>query len=281
MDHLRRALEKAESNTPTVRDWMQPVAQNGLGANKAQDFNPGRTLTTDTGSVDVNRLITLSNESPAILDRYRLLRTRVQQAMKLQEWRLLGLTSSAPEAGKTLTILNLAITMTRTDTQRVIIVDADLRKPSIAQMLGMSPELGLVDYLTGEAELADVIYQPDSCPNLSIIPGAGLKPALNPSELLASSRFDSLMKMLRATGAFVLVDTPPLMLGDDVLTIAPRLDCFLLVVEEGKTTAGEVKDAARLLQDYHLIGSVLNKSSEAPKGFQSYYAIGETKEAAR
>ena len=88
----------------------------------------------------------------------------------------------------------------------------------------------------------------------------------------------------RQAGAIVLVDTPPLLVGDDVLAIAPRLDCFLLVVEEGKTTVQELKDAARLLHDHHLIGSVLNKSSQVQKRFQSYYstgATGETQEATR
>lgn len=284
MDHLRKALEKAESNTPTVRDWMQPVAQNGGAASSHQDVKPGRVIEPDTVSQSVNRLIALSNENPAILDRYRLLRTRVQQALKAQNWRVLGITSSAPEAGKTLTTLNLGITIARADTQQVIIVDADLRKPSIAGTMGMSPEFGLADFLSGEAELTDIMYQPANCPNLTIVPAAGLKPPLNPSELLASSRFDNLVKMLRTTGAFVLVDTPPLLVGDDVLAIAPRLDCFLLVVEEGKTTVQELKDAARLLHDHHLIGSVLNKSSQVPQRFQSYYAssaTGDIQETAR
>lgn len=281
MDHLRKALEKAETNSTTVRDWMQPVAQNGLGVSTHQDVNPARVVAADAHSVSANRLIALSNENPAILDRYRLLRTRVQQVLKAQNWRVLGITSSAPEAGKTLTTLNLGITIARAETQRVIILDADLRKPSVGETLGISPELGLVDYLNGEAELTDIMYQPANCPNLTIVPGAGLKSALNPSELLASSRFDNLLKMLRTTGAIILVDTPPLLVGDDVLAIAPRLDCFLLVVEEGKTTVQELKDAARLLNDHHLIGSVLNKSSQVPKVFQSYYAVGETQEATR
>lgn len=274
MDHLRKALEKAESNTPTVRDWMQPVGQNGGSASSHQDVKPGRIVEPDTVSQAVNRLIALSNENPAILDRYRLLRTRVQQTLKAQNWRVLGITSSAPEAGKTLTTLNLAITIARADMQRVIVVDADLRKPSVAGTMGMSPERGLADFLNGEAELSDIMYQPANCPNLTIVPASGLKPATNPSELLASSRFDNLMKMLRTTGAMVLVDTPPLLVGDDVLAIAPRLDCFLLVVEEGKTTVQELKDAARLLHDHHLIGSVLNKSAQVPRHFQSYYATG-------
>ncbi len=278
MDHLRKALEKVESNSTTVRDWMQPAAPNGLSPSAHQDFKAesGRVVTTDANTLSVNRLVALSNESPAILDRYRLLRTRVQQVLKAQNWRVLGITSSAPEAGKTLTTLNLGITIALADTQRVIIVDADLRKPSVAQTMGMSAELGLADYLNGEAELVDIMYQPAICPNLTILPASGLTPAAHPSELLASARFDNLIKTLRTTGAIILVDTPPLLVGDDVLAIAPRMDCFLLVVEEGKTTVQELKDAARLLHDHHLIGSVLNKSSQVPKRFQSYYATGAT-----
>ena len=275
MDHLRKALEKAESSPNSVRDWMQPV-DGPRRSITAEDVTNGHIINPDDQTLASHRLVAALNDKPAIVDRYRLLRTRIQQVMKGQNWRALGITSSTPEAGKTLTTLNLGITFARADTQRVIILDADLRKPSVAAALDMNPEHGLVDYLLGNAELADIIYQPAGINNLSIIPGAGQIRAENPSELLGSARFETLIKTLRASGAIILVDTPPIQVGDDVLIIAQKLDCWLVVIEEGKTTAPELKEAARLLQDHRVIGTVMNKSSDQPKKFQTYYASAES-----
>jgi Mrp family chromosome partitioning ATPase len=154
-----------------------------------------------------------------------------------------------------------------------------MRKPSTAAMFGIHARTGLTDYLSGKAQLSEIIYQPEGIPNLSLIPGAGEHTLglVNPSELLASANFDSLVKSLRATGAVVLIDTPPLQVGDDVLSVAQRSDCFLLVVEEGKSTVADVEEASRLLRDHNLIGTVLNKSSEQPKRFESYYTIATDK----
>lgn len=289
MDHLRKALEKADSapannsTSTTVRDWMQPVREGNPGLSPSVKVQNNHVVQTHAQSLIDNRLIAASNQHPAVLDRYRVLRTRLQQIFRAQNWRVLGITSATPEAGKTLTTLNLGITFARTDTQRIIVVDADMRKPSTASMFGITAEKGLAEYLSGEAELSEILYQPAGFPNLSLIPGAGqrLVGVANPSELLASGQFDALMKSLRGTGAMILIDTPPLQVGDDVLSIAQRTDCFLLVIEEGKNTAADITDAARQLRDYNLIGTVLNKSSEPPKKFQSYYASEDNTETAK
>ena len=166
---------------------------------------------------------------------------------------------------------------------RVIVIDGDLRKPSVGAMLGAEPALGLCDYLAGEAEIQDILYQTNGIDNFSFIPGAGVRGSAvaNPSELLASTRFDTLIKSLRATDAMIFIDTPPLQIGDDVLSVAHRTDCFLFVVEEGRTTVTELKEAATLLREHNIIGTVLNKSSTQPKHFESYYATGDKPETTR
>lgn len=287
MDHLRKALEKAEvapaaaTGSATVRDWMQPVRDGNPAHGPSLKLPGDRVVKPDSQAVLDNRLIAASNQQPAVLDRYRLLRTRVQQILKAQNWRVLAITSATPEAGKTLTTLNLGITFARAETQRIVILDADMRKPSTAAMFGIDAPKGLADFLAGNAELAEIMYQPAGIANLTLIPGAGTHTLGigNPSELLASSQFDALIKTLRGTGSMVLIDTPPLQVGDDVLSIAHRADCFLLVIEEGKSTVNDISEAARLLRDHNLIGTVLNKSSEQPKKFQNYYSSETDKEA--
>ena len=279
MDHIRKALEKSQADT-TVRDWMQPAAG-------TPEQNPPKPvlLTDDSGAAPAgsfhlntellrdNRIITAENTSSPLIDRYRLLRTRVQQIMKPRGWSVLGITSPTPQAGKSVTTMNLAIAAARAENQFLVVIDADLRRPRVASLLGLENQLGIVDFLRGYATLAEVQWQFDNLDNLMVIPGRPSRSLEHPSELLGSSRFESLVRQLRAMGkqVTVIVDTPPLHLGDDVLSIAPALDCVLLVLEEGKSTRDEVEESARLLSDYNLIGTVLNKASEKPKKFESYY----------
>ena len=282
MDHIRKALEKSQSDARSVRDWMQPVGNQPAApvapsapppATGPVEAPPERNLILDKQLLIENNVVTAANESNAVVDRYRLLRTRVRQAMKPNGWSVLGLTSPTPKAGKTLTTLNLAITMAQAENHQVVVVDADLRLPSIAPTLGINVKQGLVDYLRGDVALPDIYQCPTDFPNLTLIPGRATNDLEHPSELLNSKRFDSMIRGLRSAGetTTVIVDTPPVYLGDDVLAIAPKLDCMILVFEEGVTTSEEIQETARMLTNYNLIGSVLNKSSEKPRKFESYY----------
>ncbi len=272
MDHFTKALEHAQRDGTSVREWVQPerprpyseTANEVYGRGVALDIQwmQGRHLLCEPG-----------HEDPVVADTYRLLRTQVLQRLRPHGWKRLAITSPGPKAGKTLTSINLAISVARNGKQRVVLIDADLRKPSIAHELGIEVDAGLIDYLGAETALEDVALNPDSIPNLTIIPGRRVESIDAKPELLGSERMQRLLDqvVLSIDPALVIVDLPPVLVGDDAIRVGEYIDGVLLIIEEGSTEVEELKRAAELLESFNLIGSVLNKSVEKRKGMAGYY----------
>ena len=278
MDHISKALERAKSERKSVRDWVvkpEPSHQpaQGLADESEAVVGPGRAVDVDREVLKANHVLCgPSVDAPEITDKYRLLRTRVLQLMKPQGWTKLGITSPGPRAGKTLNSLNLAASIARDGNYHVVVIDADLRQPALAQTLGIEPELGIIDYLSGRASLNDIVMAPSAFENLSIIPGRHSESDAEAPEFLRSRRMSQLVQNLEgASSTVVLVDLPPVFVGDDVIAVAPLLDCMLLVIDEGATTQDEVTGTVELLKDFNLLGTVLNRSSERHKEAIGYY----------
>jgi len=206
-------------------------------------------------------------EASALVDTYRVLRTQVLQRMTNAKMRTLGITSANPGEGKSLTAANLAISLAKK--VPVLLVDADLRRPSIRQLFDLGPPTGLAEYLTGDNDIEECIFNP-GIDMLNILPGGA--PCINSSELLVSPKMLELVEALKRSDAsrLIIFDLPPLLTADDALAFSPHVEAALLVVEEGKTTAAELERATELLQGTHLLGSVLNKSTQTHAAYYSY-----------
>jgi len=150
----------------------------------------------------------------------------------------------------------------------VCLVDLDLQRPQVAAQMGLHCERGLGDYLLGEAEALQVMYNCGS-PSLVVIPNA--RTFDHSSEMLASTRMLELQRVIAAEMPrhIVIFDMPPLT-SDDVLTFAPRVDAVLLVVAEGRTERASLLKAKELIAEMNLLGVVLNYSSERD-GAAAYY----------
>jgi len=276
MDHISKALDKATSEQQSLRNWVKPTSGDD---SKPVDVGGlvGTKLSVDSKWLQKNHILSgQGREDPIIADKYRLLRTRVLQLMKPNSWTTLGITSAGPEAGKSLTAMNLAITMTRNSNQKVTLIDADLRKPSIAKDMGLDTKYGLIDYLTTDISLSDVLVSPVEIPNLTILPGRRDDNTEVSPEILNSPKMRSTVELFTRNdpSALVIVDLPPVLIGDDVIVQASHLHCVLLIIEEGGTNADELLQCAELLADFHLLGTVLNKSTEKTQTFEGYYQIG-------
>jgi len=277
MDHISKALERAKSERKSVRDWVvkpespespaQGLADEPLGAGR------GVAVDLDLETLRTNHVLyDPTADAPQVTDKYRLLRTRVLQLMKPAGWAKLGITSPGPRAGKTLNAINLAISIARDGNYRVVLVDADLRQPAVAQTLGLEPECGVIDYLSGRASLQQLVMAPTPFPNLSIVPGRHSESDAEAPEFLRSRRMAQLVSSLEFSDeTVVLVDLPPVLIGDDVIAVAPLLDCMLLVIGEGATAQDELKGTADLLKGFNLLGTVLNRSRERSKEATGYY----------
>src|SRR5919198_430333 len=190
-------------------------------------------------------------------EQYRQLRTRLSHAEGASALRTVLITSPQKGEGKSITSANLALTMAQELQRRVVIVEADLRKPSLQQLFGLPPGPGLAEYLSGAADLTQVMkFLPEH--HLTVIP-AGSTPT-NPAELLGSTAMRRMLDHLRTRFDRVLLDTPPVLPLADVAILAPVVDGTLLVVRAGYTPKPAIENALRAFDSSRLLGVVLNES---------------------
>jgi capsular exopolysaccharide synthesis family protein len=234
-------------------------------------YSQTRTETLYPGWLKQNRILT-GEASDEAARAYKVLRTQVSQRMRQQGWKTLGITSPGHGEGTTLTAINLSISLALEPQHTVLLVDADLRHPSVHTYLGIDVEYGLQEYLQDGMAIEQMLVHPQQNQRLVILPGS--KPASNSSEMLSSLDMLELVQQLkkRYPSRLVIFDLPPVLSSDDVLAFAPYLDAMLLVVEEGKTQREQLARAAELLQatNQNLIGTVLNKSAEQNSMHGSY-----------
>lgn len=203
---------------------------------------------------------------PRLTDRaarraYKILRTRLLQRLEAKQWQSLAVTGTASGSGKTLTAVNLALALAQDSNTHVYLVDLDLQRPNVAQTLGISVPKGLTDFLVGDASMDEIIYSP-GIDRLAVIPNArGVEQS---SELLSGSRMHEVFAFLEAQmpRRLIVCDVPPLLVSDDVLTIAPEVDGMLLVATEGITPRATLEQAREVLAEMNLLGVVLNRSSD-------------------
>lgn len=204
---------------------------------------------------------------------FNLLRKQVLKQMQEKNWRLLGVTSATPEAGKSFLSANLAAALAQLPDMHVCLFDLDLRRASLAEKFGISGEKGLTDFLTGAVDSLDAVGQHVANLHLTVFPCYSSR--VNSAELLAGERFSKLVQAMRALpdDVIVLCDLPPVFANDDAMTIIQQLDAYLFVIEEGMTTKTELRDAMNLLSPAPCIGTVLNRFSVSP--LDAYGAYGK------
>jgi len=210
--------------------------------------------------LEKNRVIAGIHDDRRV-ETYRTLRTQVLQALEQGGWSNLAITSPHENAGKSLTSVNLAISLSHEVNHTVLLVDLDLRKPDLHRTLGVDIKKGLVDVLRGEATIEDVLFNP-GMPRLVVLPCNPL--GQHSSELLTSPAMKTLLREItqRYDSRLVIFDLPPLLRNDDAILFTPFVDATLLVVEDDKNTPEEIEHSLHLLRHVNLLGTVLNKSRE-------------------
>jgi capsular exopolysaccharide synthesis family protein len=190
-----------------------------------------------------------------------MLRAKVLQDLRKNDWSTIAISAPTPGAGKSLVTVNLAMSIAMEVNQTVLIVDMDLRQPSLHEYFSFEPEYGVQDYIQNDIELQDIMVNP-GVERLSILPGR--KRMLNSSEKLASPKIRALTEELKSRykSRIVIYDLPPLLVSDDVMVFLPYVDCSLLVVESGVNTQDEIEASMKLAEVKPLLGTVLNKEVE-------------------
>jgi protein-tyrosine kinase len=203
----------------------------------------------------------LQREFPQADAAYRLIRGKMRQRMQRGGWSTLAVSSPRQDDGKTVTTLNLALSMAREKQRPVYVVDLDMRNPSVDRYLGLDEHRSITEYFTGQAEAAEVLYQ---TPVPFLFVACAREKMDGASELLAGPKLEELLAHIRARSpdATVLVDLPPVNVTDEALVVAPRVDAVLVVVSEGRTQRDDLSRTLSALSDFPVAGVVINRSSE-------------------
>lgn len=230
----------------------------------SEQRHPATRVPLDVTRLRENRVVLPNDPGPAA-QAYRMLRTQILQRARQHGVRSLGVVSAVDGEGKTLTALNLALGIAAEANQEVLLVDLDLRRPSLASMLGMKVEQGLEAWFAGYITIGEICHGLEGIDGLEVIPT--LAPVRSSSDALASRRAQDMLmdlKIVRRHG-FVIFDLPPVLLTDDYMTVAPLLDAVVLVTSEGVTKRDDVTRTREMLGSVRLLGTVLNRASESEK----------------
>ena len=269
MERIKKALERAReerqvhsaeyaaSRKPGNEPASKPVT-----ATKPVEiaYTKTRIIKTDPLRLREKRVVASLDNSP-IADAYKVLRTQVLHRMRANNWSSLAITSPTEGNGKSLTAVNLAVSLAREVNHTVLLVDLDLRRPSIRDYFLEDKSFGISDYLNNDVPLNEILINPD-IERLVVLPGNEAFP--HSSEMLSSPKMVQLMEELKTRYAtrMVLIDMPPMLVCDDMLAFSPYVDAVLLVVAEGETREDHLKRAIHLLEGTQVCGIVLNKSRE-------------------
>jgi exopolysaccharide/PEP-CTERM locus tyrosine autokinase len=258
MERIKEALERARQE----RGEAPPATPAPKAAARSAEisYTQTRTAQIPNGVLRNRRVITAMPDSD-FADAYKILRTQVLQRLKENDWNVLAITSPGEDEGKTLTAINLAISLAMEVNYTVLLVDANLRHPSIHDQLGLPAGKGLSEYLLDDMPLPDLLVHPQNLEHVVILPGGRAVP--NSAELLNSPKMIHLVDELknRYPSRIVIFDLPPVLSAADALAFAPYVDATLLVLEEGKTTQEDARRAVELLDCTNVIGTVLNKAN--------------------
>ncbi len=276
VDRIRQALdlarlERAQGDTRPAR--IEPVIPSGAAPLPRTPDEPAAAATTRSkvfapppGHLERHRILN-PDGSDAAASAYRMLRTQVLQRLDAHGWRSLAVLSPGADDGKTTTAINLAASVAHDRLHTVLLVDFDLRHPSLATSLGLEPEFGVDDVLMGNANLEDCLYRPEGFSRLVVLPARA--ELGNSSEILAGPRSRELVAELRARypERVIIYDLPPVLTADDALSFAPLVECGLVVAAEGRTRRNDLVRTMELLNKIPLVGTVLNRATDAPSGY--------------
>jgi protein-tyrosine kinase len=293
MERIKVALEKAKSQqNQAVKADVDTRGDNPeqlLNDSKSASVSPAGSADASTNVTDLENLnydqTRVIKLDPKLLEQNRifaqnknqiettsidLLRTQVLQKMTENGWKTLAITSPTPEVGKTVVSINLAISIAQHTEKTAMLADFDLKKPRIAEYLGIKNTLdkSLTDVFEKRAYIQDVIINPDLT-RLVVLPTA--KKVENSSEILSSSFTKNLVSDIRDRYAdrIAIFDLPPILNSDDAISVMPYIDCVILVVASGLTKKVEIESSLKFLQGTNLLGVVFNKSHEVNKTY--YY----------
>jgi exopolysaccharide/PEP-CTERM locus tyrosine autokinase len=251
MSRLEKALEKATNMRKEKRETAKEEKLDSLA-------NVEVFKTDEPVKIDSPYIITVTEPESPISEEYRKLKTLVIKLTQSdRSMNTIMITSAVKGEGKTITTLNFAITLAQEYDHTVLLVDADLREPSLHEYLGVNPEKGLTDCLVNGTNISDALIK-TGIGRLVYLP-SGNKVS-NPVELLSSKLMEEFVKELknRYPDRYVIFDVPPVLAFGETHSLGSMVDGVILVVREGYTSLNHIKEALGRLKNTHIFGVVYN-----------------------
>jgi protein-tyrosine kinase len=257
--------ESQEVITPAPAPKESVKRKDACVQNFSVAYSRTRVQSVDPAVLKRNKIISLFHEH-RMTDQLKTFRAQILNSLEKMGGNSLLITSAHPGEGKTFTAINLGVSIAQEMDHTVVIVDADLRNPAkghfnfSSDFFGIAPERGLSDYLTGQAEIEDLLINP-GIDKLTILPAG--RPMANSAEHLGSPRMEALvseMKERYCDDRIVIFDSPALLTASDPMVFVRGIDGILLVVEAEKTTPADLKRCRELLSGCSILGTVLNKA---------------------
>ena len=250
MSRIEKALEKAAQLRSTTTDMTEQIVVDTDYISRVLDINPG------------NRLLTTITEPHSLVsEQYRKLKTSLVKLTQKDEFHnILMVTSTVSQEGKSLTALNLAISLAQEFDHTVLLIDADLRRPSIHHYLEFEPTIGLSECLMDGIDIGEAIIR-TGIGKLSVIPAG--KEIPNPLELFSSRKMQELVKELkhRYYDRYVIFDTPPLLPYAETRSLGHLVDGIVFVIKEGEASQESILEAIDAVKGCRILGVVFNQSS--------------------
>lgn len=262
MGKFSTALEKGEQEDSYTQesngDWLQAEKPEDHEHPSPNQPHPTNLSIQPTSNPWDARLFKAINQDISLPEIFKVLRSRILNPQNTDRpIKSVMITSAVPREGKSFITANLGISLAQGMDQHSLLVDCDLRRPSLAKLFGISGSSGLVDYLRDNSPLPHLINK-TAVNKLSIIPSG--RPPLNPAELLSSAKMKALAKELsrRYDDRIIIFDTPPIMVAAESSILASLVDGVILVVREGVSKKTEIQKAIDSIGKNKILGMVYN-----------------------
>jgi succinoglycan biosynthesis transport protein ExoP len=264
LDNTVRTTEQAQAIS-----GLPPLGMIPLGSKTAREGSASKRLMLASSNEAVE-LITHARPQSQMAEAYRSLRTSLLLSHLGAPPKIIMVTSALPQEGKSTTSINCAIVLAQKGV-RVLLIDCDLRRPSIHKTLGLGPRSGLSNVLTGSTTTKQAITVAPNLPNLDVLP-AGTPPP-NPAELLASANMRDMLEELRGKYDHIVLDTPPTLSVTDAVVLSPRADAIVLVIRSGGTTKQALRRSRDILMQVNakVSGVLLNAVDLSSPDYYYYY----------
>lgn len=263
MGKISKVLEKSGIDTAREDDVAEIDDSNSTDSVRRREGR-GKAWESETkkqqrysGGWD-ERLTQVMGFSHEASESFRILRSRILHPDdETKIYKTIVVTSTAPKEGKSFVSANLGIALALGMDQRSLLVDCDLRRPTLAKLFGLTQQRGLADFLQKNTDLSDLILK-TSIDKLTILPSG--RPPGNPSELLGSTRMYELVQELaqRYDDRIIIFDSPPILAASEAIVLSQKVDGVVLVVRQGASNRNQVKKIVELIGKEQIIGVVFN-----------------------